>query len=338
MVMNQMRKRVLLCLLALGLLCLLAGCRMRVTGSAPSSLPAAGEAPAGSGQAEEAPNADAGKEEESPEADGNRTRENPQSDRREYDENAEAEIVPGTDRVLAAPGEDAGAPHPDGEPDGSGNRLDDAAEHTALLTVASEASEKLGVSEQAGEAESAMTYFTVLLEDRTGSLFECKRLNAYWETEEDYWTIHKSSSAHALVLQAGCYDVSSRLLPENLAVDDGWVIRKNPGVIVKVVESDILGRNVTSASAAAEACRRLMARDGWNAVEAVREGRVLLLSRELFDAPYLQTAAAMALAKAAYPSLFADVQPEEALRMLSEEAAGTAPAGIFCYLYPEDGP
>ena len=80
----------------------------------------------------------------------------------------------------------------------------------------------------------------------------------------------------------------------------------------------------------------LLALPDGNAVEAVREGRVLLLSRELFDAPYLQTAAALMLAKAAYPSLFRDVQPGEALRMLAEEAAGTAPEGVFYYLYPED--
>ena len=333
--MNQTGKRILLCLLALCLACLLSGCRTRVTGSAPSPDTAAEQ---GRGPADEPASTDAPEDEKAadPDADGNRTRENPESDLREYDENAPAEIVPGTERLLSAPGEGSGAPLPGRDPGGSGSRLDDAAEQEAVLTVAAESSEELGVSEDAGDAESAMTYFTVLLADRTGSLFECKRLNAYWETEEDYVTIHKSSAAHSLILQAGCYDVSSRLLPENLSVDDGWVIRKNPGVIVKVVESDILGRNAASASAAAETCRRLMAREGWNAVEAVREGRVLLLSRELFDAPYLQTAAALMLAKAAYPSLFRDVQPGEALRMLAEEAAGTAPEGVFYYLYPED--
>ena len=335
--MNHLRKRLFLLLAALLLLCLLSGCRTRT--SAPgASGPLSAESPA-SGVFPE-PETPAGEEEEGasaePDGTGERTRENPESSRREYDGNAPVEIVPGTERLLHTTGEGEGAPLSDEESPDRVSRLDAAADQPALQTVPAESAEEKGVSEDAEEAESAMTYFTVLLEDRTDSLFECKRLNVYWETPVDRVTIHKTSPEHTLILQAGCYDVSVRLQPESLAVDDGWVVRKNPGVIVKVVDSSVLGSGVSSTAAAAEACRLLRAREGWSAVEAVREGRILLLSRELLAAPYLRTAAALMLAKEANPSLYADVRPEEALRMLAEEAAGTVPDGIFYYSYAED--
>ena len=50
--------------------------------------------------------------------------------------------------------------------------------------------------------------------------------------------------------------------------------------------------------------------------------------------PWLRTAAAVIIARTAYPSLFSDTDPDEALRMLTEEAAGTPPTGICWYAGP----
>ena len=148
-------------------------------------------------------------------------------------------------------------------------------------------------------------------------------------------TVHKSSPEHTLILNAGAYDVSARLLPENLRVTDSWVVRKNPQIIVKVADSGILGGGVSSAGSAKAPCRELCLREGWPGIDAVKSRRVLLLSRELLDAPYLQTAAMLMIAKTAYPDLYADVDLSQALRLLSEEAAGTARPGI--YYYAEEG-
>ena len=58
---------------------------------------------------------------------------------------------------------------------------------------------------------------------------------------------------------------------------------------------------------------------------------MLILSQELLDEPYLQTAAMLMIAKTANPQLYADVDLQQALRMLTEEATGTIPAGIYYY-------
>ena len=330
-----MRKTKWSALLLIPLLCLaLSGCRVRTSGTGSTDRPGEQENTASVQTAlpgslpEESADASESREEEAP---GEQTRENPEASRREYDENAPAEIVPGTDRAVHGEGEGSGAFAPGEEPDAAVAKLNSEAEETATQTVAAEQAEQMGVDENAKEADSAMTYFTVLLQDRMGGLFECQRLYVYWETPEDHVTVFKTSPEHDLILGAGAYDVSARLLEENLRVDDGWIGRKNPGVIVKVVDRSVLGAGVSSTGAAQRVYEGLLAREGWAAIDAVRNGRVLLLSEELLGAPHLQTAAMLAIAKTANPSLLADVELARAIEMLSEEAAGSIPAGIFAY-------
>lgn len=362
--MNR-RRRLLLLLLAAGMTLCLSACRVRTTGSGLdhpvsdrpvsdqplSDQPLSGNAGADdqAGDAEEtagpgavsekAPEAnqpengetDRGKNEES----GARTRENPDASRKEYDENAPVEVVPGTGRLLNGEGEgDTAGPAADGARSAEA-LLNGGAEKPAVQTSAVPEAENRGVSEDADRAESALTYFTVLLEDRGGALYECQRAALYWETAEDHVTVHKSSPEHALILGAGAYDVSARLLAENLRVDDGWVVRKNPQVIVKIADSSVLGGSVRSAAAAEALCRELTLREGWSGIDAVKNRRVLILSRELLEAPYWRTAAMLMIAKTANPELYADIDLQQALEMLAEEAAGTIPGGI--YYYSEEG-
>lgn len=121
-----------------------------------------------------------------------------------------------------------------------------------------------------------------------------------------------------MILRSGCYDVSARLLPENLTVDPGWVCRKNPGVIVKFVDSDILGRGVVGTSLAEAAGTMLLSREGWYNIDAAKNGRVLLLSSQLLESRHLQTAAALCIAKTADPEAFADIDLDQALKELSQ--------------------
>ncbi len=286
-----------------------------------SALPEAGE--------EKAP---APEEDES----ASRTEENPEARRKEYDENAAAEIVPGTGHLLHRTGEGEGTPGKNPEAGGGADRTAEEAPKPAVTTVPAGEADRMGTAEEAEEADSALTYFTVLLKERTGSLFECKKVNLYWETAREGETIHRASPEHALILEAGAYDVSSRLLPENLRVDGGWVGRKNPQVIVKAAEPPILGEGVHSAAAAAGTAERLLNREGLRETDAARTGKVLLISAELLSAPHLRTAAALGIAKTAYPELFEDVNPETALAMLAEEAEGRIPSGIHFYTVGEE--
>ena len=320
-----------LLLLLLALCFTLSGCRTRITG-----------APANSGResetAEQALSSrqgsmpeDGAEEQKINEESGGQTKENPEASRKEYDENAPVEIFPGAERAVHGEGEGGGAFASGNDAAPTVDKLDISAEQTATQTVAAEQAEQMAVSEDAEEADSAMTYFTVLLRERIGSVFECQRQNVYWETPDDHVTVFKTSLEHSLILDAGAYDVSARLLEQNLRVDDGWIGRKNPGVIVKAVDSGVLGTGVFSTDKAQAVQAGLLARDGWRAMDAVRSGRVILLSQELLAAPHLQLSAMLLIAKTAHPDLFSDVDMNKAFAMLAEEATGSIPSGIYWY-------
>ena len=311
-------RRILLFSLLLSLV-LLPGCRVRITGAEPSSaerIEEIGE-DSGNGKAEE----DAGE-------DPDHTRENPEAKQKEFDENAAVEIIAGTNRVLHGPGEGEGASiavHAGI----SADRLNADAEETARQTVAAHESERMGTASDAEMADSAFRYYTVLLKERSESLYVCKRLNLYWETVDDHVTVYKASDEHQLILDSGAYDVSARLLPENLKVDDGWVCRKNPEIIVKIVLRSMLGGGVLNAAAAASELQALISRPGWQDMDAVKNKRVLLISQDMLEAPYLRLAAGLLIAKTANPEVYADVDAAQALKALTEEAAGTAGEGLY---------
>jgi len=249
------------------------------------------------------------------------------SERREFSPDADGELTPDAETPLYAPADEGtAAPAPtagDGEPV---NVEAEHAEQTATETVPSDEAEQLGVDESGETAESVQTYYLTLLADRVGDLFECKRLYVYWETDEDHRTVHKSSLEHQLILGAGAYDVSAKLLEENLTVDDGWVSRKNPDVVVKVVDGGAL-----DIGAAQALCEELSARSDWAGITAIRERRVLVLSHRLLDTQAGQTAAMVYLAKLMYPTQMEDVDADEALRALTEEGSGSAYSGAYSY-------
>ena len=145
----------------------------------------------------------------------------------------------------------------------------------------------------------------------------------------------KASLEHGLILESGAYDVTARLLPENLHVDDGWVVRKNPQAIVKIVDSSVLGGSIGNPAAAEAVFQALLKREGWAGINAIRDRQIVLISRELLEAPHLRTAAMLIVAKTCVPSLFEDVDTDRALQMLMEEAAGTLPTGVYYYPAPK---
>lgn len=335
-------KRIYALLMAVVLLLALTGCRSRTT----AVVPGASEQEASSGLSEslevpeQGPNQAAEKDvpeeppkEQEAEPDPNApTEEDPESDRKEYDENASAEIAPGADNVLQTEGEEENVSGHDPSAEQGGNKTDDQAEHTVTETVPAEEADQTGVADDAEIADTAIYYYQTLLSDRLSSLFECQRLYIYWETPESYRTVFKTSQEHQLILDAGAYDVSAKLLEENLTVDDGWVQRKNPGAIVKVVSSQVLGYDVSGTSAAQGVWNEMISRHGWNEIDAVKNGCVIVLSEDMLDSQAMRTAAAVHLAKILYPAQFEDVDPAEALRALSEEATGHAASGTFVFV------
>ena len=295
-------KRATLCLL-LACTLLLSGCRTRITAAdraEPSPLPASeGSERAVSNStfsdAEPRPT-----DEVEAEAD---TTENPQALHREYDENADAEAVSNAERLVQQAGEGQGAALSAEDAAKRAAQIQSDAAQTVTQTISAEEADRLGVSDEAPAADTAVYYYTVLLQDRLRSLFECKRLYAYWETTEPY----------------------------DLTVDAGWVSRKSPDAIVKIVPASVLGDGILSTALAAQVRDELCRRPDWNSLPAVQQNRVFLLSESLLKSAPLRTAAMVYLAKAMYPALFEDVNADEALRQLAAED-GLSISGAYVFL------
>ena len=304
-----MYKRFLIILL-LSLSLFLGGCRTRILEDGPASAPSAAPSPEARPETPEESLID---------PDGP-VQEDPASQNRIFDEHAPADILDNRDRLLHTEGEGAGL-YTLQEDSLPADRIRDGGDLTARQTVDSQDAERMGISDTAPAAESALTYFTVLLQDRLGTLFECKRLNLYLEMPEDHLTVFRTSPEHAMILECGLYDVSARLLEENLRVDDGWISRKNPDIMVKVVSGPASSRQMEN----------FRTRPGLQETNALKSGRVLLVSESMFTSPCRQTIVKLKIAAMAYPDLFADTDLNQASRMLMEEEGSPLPESA---LYP----
>ena len=198
------------------------------------------------------------------------------------------------------------------------------------MTLPDDDAERIGTANDAQTAETATQYYTALLSSRLGKLFECQRLSVYWETGGDHVTIGKTSKEHALLLSAGAYNAASRRAEDMLTVDDGWIERKNPDAIVKVVPDSVLGGGVFLTESAQSIRHALLTRKALSGTGAIRKERVYLLSESLLQTPATRLAAAVYLASSMYPDLFGDVDAAQAARQLIDEA-GLPSAGTFFY-------
>lgn len=257
------------------------------------------------------------------------TTENPESDRLEYNSDADAQVTDSAEPVLTQPEPEA-TPIPTETPEHVGT-VTETGDHTATETLPAEEASQQGASESGEIANDVQTYYQVLLISRFMSLFECEKLYIYWETEDDYSTVYKISPEHQLMIGAGGYDVASKLLEGNLLVDDEWIGRKNPDVIVKMVAPSVLGNGVQSTTAAQSIKNSLLTRPDWDVTGAVKNNRVILLSSELMDTVGGQTALMVYLGKLMYPAQMSDVNADDALHQLLREAYGHDVSGIYAY-------
>ena len=259
----------------------------------------------------------------------------PDAGRREYHDHADAELVEGEDKKLWLVAQDASARAAEDEANQGGIETYRASLKATEILSQQEA-EQLGVSEEAPRADNAYQFYQTLLNERVGSLFECKRLYVYWETPVDYRTVFKTSPEHNVILMAGGYDVAAKRKEDALLVDDGWIERKAPGFMVKCVEASVLGKHVRGTQEVQRVFEALCARPGWNEMNAVKTKNVILLSEELMDTKWGQLAAALYIAQIMYPDEMSDVDTKEALRLLSQEATGTEIDGVFAYAQKEE--
>ena len=169
--------------------------------------------------------------------------------------------------------------------------------------------------------------YTELLKQGVGTLYPCEMGNVYFEKSVDFLTVESGSPEHNMIKESGGLNVADILRSDALKVDTSWIIRKNPDTIVKCVDSNVLGYNVHDSASAARIYDDLRSRQGWDSINAVMNGNVILLSEELFNTDEGRLAAKLYIASAIYPALFSSADLDEYLTLIFGEDSG-----IFVYM------
>jgi len=162
-----------------------------------------------------------------------------------------------------------------------------------------------------------------------GALYECERGYVYFEMAQAFETVSRASEVHALIVEAGGYNVAERLAGAAPVAEADWVVRKNPNVIVKCVGS--LGAGVTSTAAARAEMAELSGRPGWDGVSAVVNRTMVMISSELLETAEGRLLAKLYIAEAMYPVLFADTSIAEIARAMAEAGGKRFDDGVYVY-------
>lgn len=186
-------------------------------------------------------------------------------------------------------------------------------------------------NDEGGAIATVVDEITEFLDAGLGSMYECQKGYVYLETTDDFTTINRSDARHRLILDAGGYNCGDKLLDDALTVDAGWVLRKNPAVMVKCVGSDLLGAGVSDSAAAAAEYAEFVAREGFDGASAVINGRVLLLSDELFATDEGRLLAKLFIARELYPTLFGESDIDEFMAEIRDGGGVDFTDGVFAY-------
>lgn len=186
-------------------------------------------------------------------------------------------------------------------------------------------------NDEGGAIATVVDEITEYLDAGLGSMYECQKGYVYLETTDDFTTVNRSDARHRLILDAGGYNCGDKLLADKLTVDAGWVLRKNPAVMVKCVGSDVLGAEVSDTTAAAAEYAEFVAREGFDGASAVINGRVLLLSDELFATEEGRLLAKLYIARELYPTLFGESDIDEFTAEIRDGGGQDLTIGVFAY-------
>lgn len=131
----------------------------------------------------------------------------------------------------------------------------------------------------------------------------------YFETWNDYRSVGPGSGYHDKIAIAGGRNIFADSAASYPDVDPEAVISRQPGVVVKIVgtgQYSFGGYSGVNTSAFGPTRATLLSRAGWDAIPAVREGRVFLLHNALIGGPQYIIGEAY-LAGWFHPGVFADL-------------------------------
>lgn len=185
------------------------------------------------------------------------------------------------------------------------------------------------------EAASYIAYFEnyrKLFADRVKKIPVHKRPRVYLEQYTDYTLSGPGSGGAQLLDGVGARNIGAGLRAPYPKISPEWLVAQNPEVIIKACGSSIPSGYGESAEAMKKKRDEMMRRPGWKKITAVRQGKVYMLSSEIFTGPRAVVGMAY-IAKCLYPQFFQDVNPEAIHKEMLQKFHNLELKGA--YVYPE---
>ncbi|MCL0065869.1 ABC transporter substrate-binding protein [Dehalococcoidia bacterium] len=172
-----------------------------------------------------------------------------------------------------------------------------------------------------------------LIEGRVGALSPGEKVRVFAEHHRQFMAWGPGSDQHKMIEAAGGMNIFADIGRAFLVIDPEKVITRNPQVIMRSAFGAPMGFGATDLEPIREYLAGVIARPGWENLEAVKEGRVYLVSVDIGSGPP-EIILNLFIGKILHPELFADVDPESFLREYFEEFHGVEFKGIFVYPQP----
>lgn len=166
----------------------------------------------------------------------------------------------------------------------------------------------LGREKKAGEYVALFEKYLKQITDRTKDLKPEEKIPVYLEGYTDYSSNAAGSGGADLIELAGGRNIAASETVPYPKVSPEWVVGKNPGVIIKAASSKVASGCGASGEDMKKLREQIMSRTGWQQIKAVKDGRVYVISSEIYTGPRAPVGVAY-FAKWLYPRIFADLDP-----------------------------
>jgi iron complex transport system substrate-binding protein len=159
-----------------------------------------------------------------------------------------------------------------------------------------------------------------------------KRVRVYLESYSPLQTVTAGAGGELLLMWAGVDNIAAGLPSRWPQVSTEWLVEQDPDLIVKAASTTFIPTGYGRADKRAVKSFRgqMMHRQAWDRMKAVQQGRLFLLSSEIYTGPRAHVGV-LYIAKWAYPVRFQDTDPEEVHRKWLLRWHGKALKGIYVY-------
>ncbi len=188
----------------------------------------------------------------------------------------------------------------------------------------------LGKEKEAGEYVALFEKYLKQVTERTKGLKPEEKTPVYLEGYTDYSSNAAGSGGAEMIDLAGGRNIAATENVPYPTVSPEWVVGKNPQVIIKAASSKVVSGYGASGEGMKKLREQIMSRPGWQQIKAVKDGRVYVISSEIYTGPRAPVGVSY-FAKWLYPQFFTDLDPEAVHREFLSRFHGLEAKGAWVY-------